>query len=62
MKIVTQYHYEKIWKETTKEELLRIIKEEVGDVGAEGTLKYINEVCANGKTITVGSCRFKKAD
>lgn len=62
MKIVTQYHYEKSWKATSEEDLLRIIKEEVGEVGAEGTLSYIKESCAKGKTITVGACRFKKAD
>jgi hypothetical protein len=39
-----------------------MIKEEVGEEAAEGTLSYVKEICKSGKTITVGSCRFKKAD
>ena len=62
MKIVTQYNYENSWKATSEEELLRIIKEEVGVLGAEGTLEYVKESCEKGKIITVGTCRFKKED
>ncbi len=62
MKILTQYSYEKTWQLTTDADLLRMIKEEVGEEGAEGTLSYVKEVCAKGKSITVGSCRFKKGD
>jgi hypothetical protein len=62
MKIVTQYSYEKTWQVTREEDLLRMIKEEVGEEAAEGTLSYVKEICATGKSITVGTCRFKKED
>ena len=62
MKIVTQYSYEKTWQATRDEDLLRMIKVEVGEEAAEGTLSYVKEICKSGKNITVGSCRFKKAD
>jgi len=62
MKIVTQYSYEKTWQITNEEDLLKILKEEVGEDAAEGTLTYVKEVCKTGKSITVGSCRFKKGD
>lgn len=60
MKIETQYNYEKIWTQTKEDDLLKIIEEEVGDADSEGTLSYIKEVIATGKTITVGSCKFRK--
>ena len=59
MKIATQYNYEKIWTQTNEDELLKIIKEEIGDADTKGTLLYIKETIKNGKTITVGSCKFK---
>jgi hypothetical protein len=62
MNIMTQYNYENSWKLTSLEDVLRILKEEVGVLGAEGTLEYVKESCEKGKIITVGSCRFKKAD
>ena len=61
MKIATQYSYEKTWQVTRDEDLLRMIKEEVGEEAAEGTLSYVKEICKSGKIITVGSCRFKKS-
>ncbi len=60
MKIQTQYSYEKIWTDTKEQDLLKIIEEEVGDADAKGTLVYIKEAIKNGKTITVGSCKFKR--
>ena len=60
MTIQTQYHYEKIFSDTKEKDLLRIIEEEVGDADVQGTLLYIKEAIKNGKTITVGSCKFKK--
>ena len=60
MDIQTQYNYEKIWTKTNENDLLRIIEEEVGDADAKGTLLYIKEVLKTGKTISVGSCKFKK--
>ncbi len=59
MKIQTQYNYEKIWSDTVEKDLLRIIEEEVGDADPQGTLLYIKEAIKSGKTITVGSCKFK---
>ena len=60
MKIQTQYNYEKIFSDTTEDELLKIIADEVGDADPKGTLQYIKEVIATGKTIMVGSCKIKK--
>ncbi len=61
MKIETQYNYEKTWKVTDEDDLLKIIAEEVGDADPKGTLKYIRDAIQNGKVILVGSCRFRKA-
>lgn len=60
MQIETQYSYEKTWRITKEEDLLRIIAEEVGDADPKGTLAYIKEAIKSGKVITVGSCRFKE--
>ncbi|WP_345993499.1 hypothetical protein [Sulfurimonas sp. HSL-1716] len=59
MKILTKYTYEKSWRQTKEQDLLRIIKEEIGEEGAEGTLAYVKDVCKKGRSITVGSCSFK---
>jgi len=59
MKIQTMYNYEKTWTDTNETDLLKIIKEEVGDADANGTLLYIKEVCKNSKEISVGSCKFR---
>ena len=60
MIIQTQYNYEKIWTDTLEKDLLRMIEEEVGDADPAGTLFYIKEVVKNGKTISVGDCKFRK--
>lgn len=60
MKIETQYAYEKVWNETSETDLLKIIAEEVGDADPQGTLEYIKGMIEKGKTITVGSCKFRK--
>jgi len=62
MKIQTQYNYEKTWTTTNEADLLRIIEEEIGDADPQGTLLYVKEAIKSGKTITVGSCRFKKEE
>lgn len=62
MKIETQYSYEKTWKITEEDDLLKIIEEEVGDADTKGTLAYIKEAIKTGKVILVGSCRFRKAE
>jgi hypothetical protein len=60
MEIQTQYNYEKTYTDTKEDELLKIISQEVGDADPKGTLEYIKSVIKTGKTITVGSCKFKK--
>lgn len=62
MKIETKYSYEKQWTLTNENELLHIIAQEVGDADPKGTLMYIVDTIKNGKEITVGSCKFRKAD
>lgn len=59
MKIETQYSYEKKWTQSSDKELLKIIEEEIGDADPEGTLTYIKEAIKGGKTISVGSCKFR---
>ena len=61
MKIQTQYTYEKKWTTTNEADLLKIIEEEIGDADPKGTLDYIKEAIKGGKTISVGSCRFRGA-
>ena len=59
MQIQTQYTYEKTWTDTSEKDLLRMIEEEIGEADPKGTLSYVKEAIKNGKTISVGSCRFK---
>ena len=59
MKIQTQYIYEKTWTTTNEDDLLRVIKDEIGDADTKGTLEYIKEAIKTGKVITVGGCRFR---
>ena len=59
MNIQTQYNYEKTWTTTNEADLLRMIEEEIGDADPKGTLSYVKEAIKGGKTITVGSCRFR---
>ena len=62
MIIQTQYSYEKTWTDTTEKDLLRMIEEEIGDADPKGTLVYIQEVIKTGKSISVGSCKFKRKE
>ena len=62
MEIYTQYTYEKKWQKTSQKDALRMIEEEMPDTDAEGTLKYIISQIENGKTITLGECRFSSRD
>lgn len=59
MNIQTQYNYEKTWTITNDVDLLKMIEEEIGDADPKGTLTYVKEAIKGGKTITVGSCRFR---
>lgn len=60
MIIETQYSYEKKWTATKERDILRIIEEEIGDADPKGTLLYVKESIKSGKTLSVGSCRFRK--
>ncbi len=60
MKIQTQYNYEKTYRTTNEDDLLKIIEEEVGDADPKGILLYIKEAIKTGKVISVGDCRFRK--
>ena len=62
MIIQTQYNYEKSWSNTQERDLLRIIEEEIGDADPKGTLMYVVESIKSGKTISVGSCKFRKKE
>ena len=59
MIIQTQYSYEKIWSDTNETDLLKIIAEEVGDADPKGTLDYIKSSIKSGKSLNVGSCKFR---
>jgi len=59
MKIQTQYSYEKSWTDTKENDLLKIIEEEIGDADTKGTLVYIKSIIYCGKTISIGSCKFR---
>jgi len=59
MDIQTQYSYEKTWTNTSQKDLERIVEEEIGDADVKGTLSYIVEAIKNGKSISVGSCKFR---
>ena len=59
MDIYTQYTYEKKWMKTSEKDALRMISEEMPETDAEGTLKYVLSQLSKGKTVTLGTCRFK---
>jgi len=59
MKILTQFVYENRWVPTTKEEALKLIKEEMPDTDEVATLEYILSQIKDGKVVTLGECRFK---
>lgn len=61
VELQTQYVKETRWVPTRYEDALRILKEEVGEDDPEGVLAYVMEATENGKVITVGSCRFRRA-
>ncbi len=44
---------------TTDKEALRMISEEMPETDAESTLNYIFLEIKKGKTITLGTCKFK---
>ena len=60
IKLKTKYNYEKNWVDTNEKDLLRMIKEEIGDADVKGTLTYLVEATKKGKVVNLGSCGFKK--
>ena len=59
MDLYTKYSYEKKWTKTSEKEALRMISEEMPETDAQGTLSYILNEIKKGKSITLGSCKFK---
>ena len=59
MRYLTQFYYEKTWSKVSEQEAMKLIQAEFPDIPAEDTLKYVEEECKKGKTITIGECRFK---
>jgi hypothetical protein len=59
MGLMTQFLYEKKWSPTTREEALKIIKDEMPLTDEKSTLEYILAEIKKGKIITLGECRFK---
>jgi len=59
LKFYTQYIYEKKWVATSEKDALRIIQEEMPETDAEATLQYILSEIKKGKTVTLGTCRFR---
>jgi len=59
MVILTQFLNEKRWVATSTEDALKIIQDEMPQTDAKATLDYIISQIKNGKTITLGECKFK---
>ncbi len=59
MIVQTQFNYEKTWTDTNEADLLRLIKDEVGDADPKGVLEYITEAIKKGKVISVANCKFR---
>jgi len=57
---MTQFLYEKIWTKVDDKEAMRLIDDEMKMGDAKGTLAYVKSATQNGKSITVGECRFKQ--
>ena len=57
---MTQFLYEKTWTPVSDAEAIRLIDDEMKMGDGKGTLEYVKEATKNGKTITVGECRFRQ--
>jgi len=57
---MTQFLYEKVWTKVDDKEAMRLIDDEMKMGDAKGTLAYVKSATQNGKSITVGECRFKQ--
>jgi len=58
--LMTQFLYEKTWTKVSDVEAMRLIDDEMKMGDAKGTLIYVKSATQNGKTITVGECRFRQ--
>jgi hypothetical protein len=59
MIILTQFINEKRWVATSIDDALKIVQDEMPQTDAKATLDYIISQIQNGKTITLGECKFK---
>jgi len=57
---MTQFLYEKTWTKVDDKEAMRLIDDEMKMGDAKGTLEYVKSATRDGKTITVGECRFRQ--
>ncbi len=57
---MTQFLYEKTWTKVDDAEAIRLIDDEMKMGDGKGTLEYVKSATKNGKTITVGECRFRQ--
>jgi len=57
--LLTQYTYEKKWVRTTEKEALKMIANEMPETDPAATLQYILSEIKKGKTVTLGTCRFR---
>lgn len=62
LSLLTRYDKETRWTPTGRADALRIIAEEVGADDPEGILAYVLEGIKGGRTIAVGTCRFKQEE
>ncbi|WP_345969795.1 MULTISPECIES: hypothetical protein [Sulfurimonas] len=60
LRLLTCFVKETRWVPTRREDALRIISEEMGGADPEGILAYVLEATKEGKTVTVGECRFRQ--
>ena len=58
--LMTQFLYEKTWTKVDDAEAIRLIDDEMKMGDGKGTLEYVKSATKNGKTITVGECRFRQ--
>jgi hypothetical protein len=58
--LMTQFLYEKTWTKVDDKEAMRLIDDEMKMGDAKGTLEYVKSATRDGKTITVGECRFRQ--
>ena len=58
MELYTKYIYEKKWTKTSLKDALRMVSEEMPETDAQATLDYILESIKDGKSITLGECKF----